>query len=670
MRILRTAVLVLAVIVLLVPATAYCVVYFLANSPVGQAQVQARLSAALPNAQVTMADLELDARPLGVHVHGLDLKDKAGAPVLEAGHLEVAIDYRHILEGRRQIDRIHLDDFELHLTFDESGTLVQSAAFQQPGGAEEPKPDEGEPAQGGELSDVVLSDGTLDMEGPGWTLDLAGTQCAGRVKREAALDANVTCSWAAGKLVLLPPILPEPLELSLGQITVRSLEVQNDGKRVALDGLRFEIDGRVLEGSLHMTQVDGVMLPTLRLALRGDLAPSLTRLATAGHVTPHGGKLGGLHFDLDLHLTDDAIELKVGKLDVQGQVQLPDGTLTGLAADEVSFSAKKTGQVRLGVTNARVAELTQPDVQLFGARVSGAVTLEFTPEGVMELVVLAMFPDPTLEPPAPTSMHVQLDSAALQRMVSDGVTVEELALGAAHLSAVARQGGLQPDRWMDDRVSLELRLDGVSAKRFVRGATTVEGATLSSAEFGLEGLKGTVRLDQLLAERVQHGEEAFLKAALSADLSSEAWPRILLRKLELRTAGLGGLALQGETTVDLFAGAFPTRLEAKLTELAGPRLASFIPADHPLHAALLELLAGSMHGDLIIEGDAGKPNLLAATSGHVRVQRVNDHVELTLADKPLRLEPDSLFEMDKRRKRLRVGQTTLSVSVITPKRER
>ena len=685
-RVIRSAALVLAVILLLLPATVYCLVYFLANSSFGRAEALARVSTALPNARISLGGMGVDARPFGLHLHDFDLRTTDESPILRAGLVEVRMDVRNLIDGERALDRVLLSDFDLDLTWDADGNLTQAAAFRTTDetGAADASPGGGDGGRG-DLRDVVLAEGGFHLAGPAWELELGGATCAGRARvRPAATEANITCEVAGGKLLLRPPILPEPLEIGFGRLRIGSLEWSQrpGGTRVMIDGLEFEIDGRELAGSLLFTQKVGEMIPRGTLSLAGDLPPSLTRLVTAGRVSPHAGKSGELHFGLELRLTKETLELDLKDLRVDGRLDLPSGAVTGLAAEELKLSATMADRLSVGLTNLRFDSFAGDDLRAVGGRLSGGLTVQLAEGELGVLIALAAEPDPKLEPPPATSMHLRVDGAELRRLHAGETALEDLVLGETLVTAEAHQGALDLEYLFDERLSVSAGIGGATVGRVVAGATSLEKVTVGPVELAWQGVKSRFVLSRLAAAGARHGDERLGETVVvvraSTDQNEDGLLRLLLEELDVRTAATGHLTARGHWVLDLHEN--PLRLEATVKGLPGPRLAAFLPAALIDRETVVELLAGPIEGRFVAEGLVlfegdfdevrtvlSRPRL---SESSLRVRRENDFVDVSVSEQPLSRQPESAWEIDKRHKRLRFGETTLAYQITTPKRAR
>jgi len=605
MRYVRFAIFVLFVVAVLVPATLYGVAYFLVNSEFGQAQARSRVAALFPKAALAFEEVEVGAVPVDLHVHGLRLGPQGGEPVAALTHVAIGVDPRSLLSGPTRVQQVRVDGFELRLAFDENGHVAVGDLFQGPLTPEPGQPKG--PPRGLDLRDLVLSDGTLRLSGPAWDVRLVGANCAGRVASGASSELDVSCSVSGGEARVSPPG-GEPVTFHVGPSRFQTLQVLQDGERVrrlVLDGLRLELDGVALQGSLTTAPGEPGGVPVFTAALNGALPPSIVRLVTQQRVE------GGLALEVLAQGDAEHLSVTAERVAIDGHLRLPGRSLGGLALSELRLQARGRDLTLMG--KAAVAEVSGGDVRAADVALEAAIQAKL-PEGGLQKLLAARSAGESLPAPAvlPESVHARIDRLTAASLESPRVQVQGLSLGAV------------------------------------------------DAEW--KGFGGAIRVGRAAAKTLSAGGRQLADVSLDGEATLD-WPKVsgTVRVVPGGGAGQGALQATGNLSVEWegLTPKVPFALDVRVLELPGSWLVSLLPPDLAQRAEVAALLPGPLNGTLRLEGDARKEGSLELAAADLRVLRDKDLVTFGPAPAPLAAEGGAVV-VDLASKRLRVGPATLA----------
>jgi hypothetical protein len=586
------------------------VAYFLVNSEFGQAQARSRVAALFPNAGLAFDEVEVGAVPVDLHVHGLRLGPPDTEPLAALTHVAVGVDPRSLFGGPLRVQLVHVDGFELRLAFDEEGRPIVGDLFQGPLA---PKPGEPKrPARALDLRDLVLSDGTLRLSGPDWDVRLVGTDCAGRVAAGGSSDLHLSCSCAGGE-ARVTPAGEQPVTFHIGPSRFETLHVTREGERVrriVLDGLRLELDGVALQGSLTVAPGAADTLPVFTAALNGGLPESVVRILSRRRVE------GGLALNVMAEADAEHVQLTVQRLALDGRVRLPERSITSPTLSEVRLEARGRDLTLMGKGSA--AAVSGGDVRASDVALQTAIQIRLPEGGLPKLLA---------EPPAaPTTLAESLQAR-----------VDRLSVGS-----------LETDR------------------------VQVSGLSVADVDLDWKGFGGTLRVRRAAAKTVVVDGRQLADVSLDGSATLD-WPNVsaTLRVAPGAGAGKGALHTTGRLSVewDGLTPKLPFSLDVRVSEVPGAWLVSLLPADLAQRADVAALLPGPVNGTLRIEGDARQSKSLKLSAADLRVPREKDIVTFGPAADPLAAEGGAVV-VELASRRLRVGPATLAwqtQKVATPK---
>lgn len=608
MRYVRFAILALFIVVVLIPATLYGVAYFLVNSDLGRDEASARVAAMFPDALFVFDDVEIGARPVDLHVHGLKLGPKQGDPFGTVEHLAINVDPRSLLGGATRIEAVRIEGFDVRLEFDDAGALVGTDVFRRPGGAEPAElPGAGGPST---LRDLVLSGGTLRLSGPGWGLRLAGVKCVGRLERGTASETDLACEFAGGEVRLARAESEQTFLLGASRANHVILQRSDlGGDRLVLDGIELTIDGAKLAGSLTATRALDTPVPTFSFSMNGVIPPSLAGLLT-------GGEVDGA---VTLALVADGNPAQIGgtleRLAVDGSLRVRGRQVQGFVATDIRFKAvdrEITATGDLHADDVSSGSLHARNVDLRGAFVAQM------PEGSLAALASAgcCGGSDSLPPVAPQSVRVHID---------------------------------------------RLSADDASGPRV--GAEKVQ---ISDADLEYAGLSGKLTVRRAEARQVTVAGERLDGVALRAELGV-SWPDATLQAhvdiADPATRGQTGFDVTAKTTMERDGLSFklPFSMDVNVADLPGQRLVALLPAGLSERTDVEALLQGVVRGMLRLEGDLRHPKAVRLVAAELRVPREKDIVTFGPATNALEGGEGPIF-VDARTRRVRVGTATLAWS--------